>query len=110
MILVILKAFLKLIAKNQIMQIKQEGNQESGRFVTEDGLGEIIYSKAQDGVITVEHTEVDSSLKGKGVGKQLVHAIADWARKENLKLIPQCTYARAVMQRDPSFKDVLYPV
>lgn len=90
------------------MNIRQEGNPESGKFVTEDGLGEIVYSRAQDGIITVEHTEVDPSLKGKNVGKQLVNAVADWARKEHLKVIPQCTYARAVMQKDPSFNDILY--
>ncbi len=41
----------------------------------------------------IEHTEVDESLEGKGVGKQLVHTAVEYARTHNIKIstaVPLC--------------------
>ncbi len=66
----------------------------------------MFYSDAGDRII-ISHTEVDGSLKGKGVGKQLVSAAVAYARKNNIKIVPLCPFARSVFQKTPDYNDVL---
>ena len=75
----------------------------------EDGrsAGEIIYSKAGENQLVIEHTEVDPEFQGQGVGKKLVHKVAEYARENNLKIVPECSYAKKVMQRSSEYDDVL---
>ena len=80
-----------------------------GAFVwTQDGkrLAEMTYSVAGSRVI-IDHTQVDELLRGKNVGAQLVHAAVEWARAENVKLLPLCPFARSVFDKMPEYADVL---
>jgi len=59
-------------------------------YVGRDGaiLAELVYSKPADNKMIIEHTEVDDSLAGKGVGLQLVHTAVEYARTHQMKIIP----------------------
>jgi predicted GNAT family acetyltransferase len=75
---------------------------ERDRFeaVAEGGKGELVY-RIQGEVMTIVHTEVDPSLEGRGVAGQLVQAALGHARENGLRVDPQCSYARAYMERHP---------
>lgn len=91
------------------MEIKQAESGSKGAFYVEvDGkrVAEMTYSKAGTGRIIIDHTEVSEVLKGKGAGKQLVTAAVDYARKNNLKILPLCPFARSVFERTREFDDV----
>lgn len=90
------------------MNIQHQDGAKKGKFYTEDGLAEIVYNWFQEKAIIIEHTEVSPKLEGKGVGKQLVAAVVNWARKEELKVLPLCVFAKAVFDRTPEYHDVLY--
>ena len=80
-----------------------------GAFVwEEDGkrLAEMTYTVAGSRVI-IDHTQVDESLRGKGVGAQLVKAAVQWARTEKAQLMPLCPYAKSVFEKTPDYGDVL---
>ena len=51
-----------------------EGKNKGSWYVERDGerIAEMTYSKAGETRIIIDHTEVDPSLKGQGVGKALV--------------------------------------
>ncbi len=92
------------------MNIKHLEFGSKGAFVVEtDGrrLAEMTYSKAGAERIIIDHTEVSEELKGQGAGKQLVTAAVDYARKNNLKIIPLCPFASSVFARVKEFSDVL---
>ncbi|MCV2983426.1 GNAT family N-acetyltransferase, partial [Escherichia coli] len=38
----------------------------------------------------IEHTDVDESLKGQGIGKRLVAKVVEKMRREKRKIIPLC--------------------
>jgi predicted GNAT family acetyltransferase len=87
---------------------KEEGGK--GMFYVEengDTVAELVYSIPSGDKIIIEHTEVDDSLSGKGVGKQLVQASVEHARANNIKIIPLCSFAKSVFQRVPEWQDVL---
>jgi predicted GNAT family acetyltransferase len=69
-------------------------------------LAEMTYSVAGTRVI-IDHTQVDDSLRGQGVGGKLVQAAVDWARAENARLLPLCPYAKSVFDKTPAYADVL---
>ncbi len=81
-----------------------------GAFVrTKDGkrIAEMTYSMAGTGKAMIDHTWVSEELRGQGVARQLLDAAVAWARKDQLKIIPVCPYAKAEFDKDPSIGDVL---
>ena len=90
-----------------IIQNKELDNKGLFFIETEnEKVAELDYSLSP-GVLIIDHTEVDDSLRGKNIGYQLVSRVADYAREKNLKIIPVCPFARAVMQKKKDeFSDV----
>jgi predicted GNAT family acetyltransferase len=43
------------------------------------------------------------------MGEKLVCAAVEWARANHRKIVPICSYARAVMKRTPEYRDVFQP-
>lgn len=91
------------------MNILHKETSSKGFFFIEENserLAEMSYSKAND-LIIIDHTQVDDKLRGKGAGKQLVSAAVDHARKNNLKILPLCPFAKSVFDKVKEFGDVL---
>jgi predicted GNAT family acetyltransferase len=91
------------------MEIQQQESGSHGRFFTEGNTkqgGELVYT-VYGNTMLIEHTEVAAVLQGKGVGKQLVAAAVDFARKNKMKIVPACSFAKSVFSRTPEYQDVL---
>lgn len=78
-------------------------------YVGQDGaiLAELVYSKPAGDRMIIEHTEVDDSLAGKGVGLQLVTTAVEYARTHKLTIVPLCSFAKKIFDRKPELRDVL---
>lgn len=87
----------------------KHGKAKSMFYVEEDGklLAEMVYSMPNPDQMLIEHTEVDESLSGKGIGKQLVYAAVEYARTNNMKIIPLCPFTKSVFDRVKEWQDVL---
>ena len=62
--------------------------------------GFLEFSRPDVGVMRIEYVEVDPALRGTGLGRQLVEKAVAFAKEAELKVVPICPYARAVIQRD----------
>ncbi len=92
------------------MNVERIENNSKGAFIinlNNEHLAEMTYSKAGDKLLIIDHTEVSDTLRGKGAGKQLVTAAVDHARKNQLKILPLCPFAKSVFDKTPQFEDVL---
>jgi predicted GNAT family acetyltransferase len=93
------------------MKIKREEHGTRGAFYIEDEDGEWIaemtYRKEGTRKIVIDHTEVDDSLEGKGIGKHLVAAAVKYARAKNLLIKPTCPFVKKVLESSEDFEDVL---
>jgi uncharacterized protein len=92
------------------MDIQVEDNGKKGAFFIEENgnrLAEMSFVWAGNESFIVDHTEVNESLEGKGVGKQLVRRAVEMAREKNVKLIPLCPFTKSVIERTKEFQDVL---
>ena len=79
------------------------GDHGNGEFFIEDN-GEKIGTMAfhvSGAMLTVMHTEVSNAWKGHGLGNKLLDAMVEYARKNNLKVIPKCPFVRAQFVRHP---------
>lgn len=79
---------------------------EYDRIYATDQAGNVIAEvtfPAKDGVSTIDHTFVDSSLRGQGVAGRLVKLAADKILAEGNKIAATCSYAVAWFERHPEY-------
>ena len=94
----------------QAMEIKEEKKEKKGEFYIEENgkrIAKIQFFDSGEGTITVYHTEVDPSLRGKGIGEDLVERVVGYARDNNLRIVASCPYAKKLIERDPGLSSVL---
>ncbi|WP_313386090.1 GNAT family N-acetyltransferase [Chishuiella sp.] len=92
------------------MEFIKTDNGKKGAFSAIDGdkkAGEMTYTWAGDNKIIIDHTEVDETYGGQGIGKKILVNILDWVRKDNIKVIPLCPFAKAQFEKNEDFRDVL---
>jgi predicted GNAT family acetyltransferase len=65
------------------------------------------YYQIADGVITFVHTEVPPELGGKGIGSILIKGALDQVRAAGLKVIAQCPFVKAYIDKHPDYADLL---
>lgn len=84
--------------------MKKQYSNERIQYVDEHGnlLAEIDFPRTSDDEITITHTFVDTSLKGQGIGKELVLSVIDYAKKNNLKIRATCSFAIHYFSKNPS--------
>ncbi|KAF2331403.1 GNAT family N-acetyltransferase [Flavobacterium daemonense] len=93
------------------MEIQQINDTRRGYFeAVEDGkqAGKMTYTWAGASKFIIDHTEVSPEFNGKGVGKKLVMASVEYARANNLKIIPLCPFAKSVFDKVEEIRDVLF--
>ncbi|MDQ3799559.1 MAG: N-acetyltransferase [Acidobacteriota bacterium] len=88
---------------------RQQHGKRGAFFIEENGewVAEMTYSREGTRKIVIDHTEVDESLKGKGIGKYLVAAAVQYARKNNLLIKPTCPFVKKVLEKNAEFEDIL---
>ncbi|TYB76391.1 GNAT family N-acetyltransferase [Bizionia myxarmorum] len=93
------------------MEVKHKKENKSGTFYIEiDGKqeAEMTYEFVDDAIIDINHTEVNESLKGQGVGYKLVDAAVAFMRENNLKAVASCPYVEHVFsKKQDDYKDVI---
>jgi predicted GNAT family acetyltransferase len=92
------------------MRIDHEENKNKGGFYVEENgkrLAELLYFRPSAGKINIYHTEVSETLRGKGVGGELVAAAVKYARANDLKIIASCPYTEKIIDKTPEYGDLL---
>lgn len=92
------------------MKIKIQEHKNKGAFyIEEDGewVAEMTYKREGLRKIVIDHTEVDETLRNKGVGKRMVEAAVKYARKNNLLIKPTCPFVKKVLESSEDYEDVL---
>ncbi|MHC1776694.1 MAG: GNAT family N-acetyltransferase [Lentimicrobium sp.] len=93
------------------MEIKLTESGNKGIVYINEGKGnlaEMTWVKGGDDYIIVDHTMVDDSLKGQGIGRKLLDRIVELARERNLKILPLCPFVKATFNKVQEIRDVLY--
>ncbi len=94
----------------EIIATKEEGPGRRGRYVARiagvEGEGEIVFTHRGPGVISADHTGVPDSMGGHGVAKALLAHMIEDARTSGFRIIPVCSFVRALYARNPEWADL----
>jgi uncharacterized protein len=81
---------------------------EASRFAaTVDGHECELDYRVDGTVLTILHTGVPSAVGGRGIAAELTRATLEYARAEQLKVYPACSYAATYFRRHPEQADLL---
>lgn len=95
---------LKYILKDDEPDIFKKDN---NRFYMLDDFGKLVAEitfSSSDKIIIIDHTFVDPSLRGQGIGGKLVSEVVKIAIDENKKIIPLCPFAKRVFEQTESYQ------
>jgi len=91
------------------MTTEVHDNDDESRYeITRDGkrVGLSEYRRRR-GQVTFLHTEIDPSLRGEGLGEQLVSgALAD-VRQRGEHVIARCPYVKRFLDEHPEYQDLV---
>ena len=82
---------------NRIVATKHDGEE----------VGKLEYT-VNEKYWNANHTWVNPDYRGYSIARKLVDTLADTARAEGVKILPTCSYAKHVMEKDAAFEDVLF--
>ncbi len=58
-------------------------------------------------VLAIPHTEVHPDRTGRGLAGELVQVVLDTARARGQRVLPQCPYVSAWIERHPEYVDLV---
>lgn len=69
-------------------------------------IAEITFKPADDQTIIADHTYVSDELRGQGIAGKLFDKLIGYARENNLKIVPECSYVQSKMEKTSDYDDV----
>lgn len=80
---------------------------DQGRFeATVEGLRCELDYRLSPGRMHITHTGVPRPLEGRGIAAALVQHALTWARQQQLKVDPVCSYVAVYLRRHPEWHDL----
>jgi predicted GNAT family acetyltransferase len=90
------------------MTLRIVNNRLKHRFETEVGSKTAFLNYIlRENVVTFTHTEVPSSLHGRGIGTALVKAGLGYALEQGLRVIPQCPFVADFINTHPQYQSIV---
>lgn len=84
-------------------------NPTTQRFETViDGITAFLsYEIIDDNTLNYNHTIVPSELGGRGLGTALVRFALDYAKDNDKKVVPSCSFVASYINRRPEYQSLL---
>ncbi len=81
---------------------------KDGYYYNKDGkdLG-VINWRLTDGVMEMTHTFVDPSLRGQGIAMKLLEAAVAYAKANNYRMKPYCSYVVRTIDQVPGGRELV---
>ena len=89
----------------EIEVIHEKGNE---RFVIyAEGNEVYVEYTMRNNTIDLNHTYTHPALRGKGLAAHVVRAALEFAKENNLKVIPTCSYTQAFIAKNDEYKKLV---
>ena len=89
------------------MQQLRDNRAEQEFTLEVDGQTAVAAYQREGGGIVFTHTLVPPEIEGRGVGSKLIRGALDSARDQGLRVVPQCPFVRAYIDKHPEMRDLL---
>jgi len=61
----------------------------------------------KEGVVVVDHTYVDPSLRGQGIASELMHEVSRFAKEKGYKVVATCPYAVVWYKKHHEYDEII---
>lgn len=85
-----------------IMKDRIEYRDENGKV-----LALQTYTETAEGVMDIDHTEVDSSLQGQGIAGKLTELSVVYLKNQGKKILTSCSYVALWFVDKPQYHELL---
>ena len=75
------------------MQFCKEENRIYATNIDNETVAEVTFYEIENGVYNIDHTFVDNSLRGQGIGSKLVQKAVDTIKQKGAKIQATCPFA-----------------
>jgi hypothetical protein len=90
------------------MEPKVIHEKENERFVIYSEGNEVYVEYSMIGNdINLYHTYTNPALRGKGLAAHVVRAAFEFAKENNLKVIPTCSYVQSFIAKNDEYKELI---
>lgn len=89
------------------MEFERAGNWIFKRDEGGEVIAEVTFPKVRDGVVAIDHTFVDDSLRGRGIAGELVEAAYEAIKADGVKAVVTCPYAVKWFSDRPDKNDIV---
>jgi len=98
----------QLIKNERSMEEKVIHEKENKRFIIYfEGKETYVEYAMHNNEMDLNHTYTHPSLRGKGLAALVVKAAFVFAKENNLKVIPTCSYVQAFVRKNEQFKELV---
>ncbi len=82
---------------------------EHHRFLVRlpEGEGELVYGQLARHTLELIHTEVEPSLRGRGVAEALAQGAIAYAREHGMHIVPTCPYVQRWLTKHPEHNELV---
>jgi predicted GNAT family acetyltransferase len=90
------------------MDIKVTHDKKSERFIANiDGDQAYASYSLHDNILKLYSTFTPYHLRGRGIAETIVEHVFNYARENNLKVEPACSYVQTFLTRNNEFNDLV---
>lgn len=94
------------VTTEQIDVVFEPELNRSAAYIDGNHVGECEFS-VEGNTWSITHTGVDPACGGRGIAKQLVLKVIEEARRQKVRIVPVCSYAKHMMEGKEEYRDVL---
>lgn len=69
-------------------------------------VAQMTYTLQDNNIMTLDHTETNPEFTGEGLASSLVKHSVEYARKNEIKIDPLCSYAAKQFERHEEYQEV----
>lgn len=81
---------------------------QSRFYIKSDGKESYLrYEHLNKSLINIITTYVPNDLRGKGIASKLAKEALEYAKTNNLKVIPQCSFIRTYLERNKEYQELV---
>ncbi len=84
-------------------------NRDENRFEIsfDEGTATLDFRKVEDDVLDFESTVVPEDARGQGIAGDLVRQALEWARENELRVVPSCPFVERWIDGHEEFRDMV---
>jgi predicted GNAT family acetyltransferase len=83
--------------KHELFVLKEDGNY----------LVHATFPMFEEGVVNIDHTFVDPSLRGQGVASVMMHDVMKYLKENHMKVVATCPYAVVWLKKHQEYNDMV---